>query len=186
MWWLKGQLSSRSTIYFGCNNNRLYAVLPTGFQKWFYDTGSTPVGDNIFSSPAIDAEGNIYFGCDNNKLYSIKDDGGSASLRWVFEDASGPISASPTIGLDATIYVGSEDNNFYAVTPGGNLKWSYETGDGIFSSAAIGDDGTIYFGSLDGYLYALNSDGTLKWRFYTSPLGISPSYTALIATLGSL
>lgn len=42
------------------------------------------------------------------------------------------------------------------------LKWSYTTGDNVFSSAAIAADGTVYIGSLDNKLYAFNPDGTLK------------------------
>jgi len=53
-----------------------------------------------------------------------------------------------------------------AVTPG-TLKWSYATGNSIYSSAALGIDGTIYVGSWDTKLYAINPDGTLKWSYTT-------------------
>src|SRR5690606_35630142 len=38
-----------------------------------------------------------------------------------------------------------------------DVKWSFETGDKIYSTPAIGSDGTIYFGSYDGEVYALDS-----------------------------
>jgi outer membrane protein assembly factor BamB len=44
----------------------------------------------------------------------------------------------------------------------GQLKWSFETGDMIFSSPAIGSDGTIYIGSWDEKLHAINPDGTIS------------------------
>ncbi len=49
----------------------------------------------------------------------------------------------------------------------GELKWSYITGGGVYSSPAIGSDGTIYVGSWDDNLYAINPDGTLKWNYTT-------------------
>ena len=49
----------------------------------------------------------------------------------------------------------------------GQLRWSFTTGDVIYSTTAIGSDGTIYFGSFDNSLYALNPDGTEKWKFLT-------------------
>jgi outer membrane protein assembly factor BamB len=47
----------------------------------------------------------------------------------------------------------------------GKLKWSFTTGNIIFSSPAIDSDGTIYIGSNDDKLYAINPDGTEKWSF---------------------
>jgi outer membrane protein assembly factor BamB len=64
-------------------------------------------------------------------------------------------------GADNTIYVGSDDNSLYAINPNGTLKWSYQTGDNVFSSPAIGADGTIYVGSKDYYLYAIQGLGPL-------------------------
>ena len=44
------------------------------------------------------------------------------------------------------------------------LKWSYTTGDQMFSSPAIGADGTIYVGSWDSNVYAINPGGMLEWN----------------------
>ncbi len=55
-------------------------------------------------------------------------------------------------------YVGSATNS---------LKWSYTTGEAVFSSPAIASDGTIYVGSDDRKLYALDPNGTLKWSYTT-------------------
>jgi len=48
------------------------------------------------------------------------------------------------------------------------VKWSFTTGDAVYSSPAIGADGTIYVGSNDYNLYALNADGSKKWAFLTT------------------
>ena len=42
----------------------------------------------------------------------------------------------------------------------GTLKWSYATGDIIFSSPAVAHDGTIYIGSDDDHLYARRRQAT--------------------------
>ncbi len=49
----------------------------------------------------------------------------------------------------------------------GALKWSYTTGNGVYSSPAIGADGTIYVGSDDSYIHAINPNGTVKWTYPT-------------------
>ena len=52
------------------------------------------------------------------------------------------------------------------------VKWTFQTLDGIACSPSIGYDGTIYFGSgffhtgVDSFFYAVNrDDGSLKWTF---------------------
>lgn len=44
-------------------------------------------------------------------------------------------------------------------------KWTFQTGDVVYSSPVIGSDGTVYFGSNDGCLYAVAPDGNMKWSF---------------------
>jgi outer membrane protein assembly factor BamB len=47
----------------------------------------------------------------------------------------------------------------------GELAWSFETGDQIWTSPAIAD-GMVYFSSTDSYLYALDGQsGQLVWKF---------------------
>jgi len=72
-------------------------------------------------------------------------------------------SAWPMFGMDLrhtrrSPYIGAQTNG---------LKWSFATGESVWSSAAIAEDGTVYIGSFDDYLYAVNPDGTEKWRFAT-------------------
>jgi len=52
----------------------------------------------------------------------------------------------------------------------GKLKWSFTTGDWLYSSPAVGYDSTIYVGSEDFNLYAINPDGSEKWNFTTGDL----------------
>ena len=77
------------------------------------------------------------------------------------------LSWDASSGADGTVYVGANDNNLYAIKPDGSQKWSFTTGDCIWSSPAIGADGTIYVGSNDDNLYAIKPDGSQKWSFTT-------------------
>jgi outer membrane protein assembly factor BamB len=152
------------TIYFGANDDCLYALNPDGSLKWKYQTS----GD--IHSPAIGADGTIFSGSRDSFFYALNSDG---SFKWRFQ-TEGKILSSPAIGTDGSIYFGSYDSSFYALNQDGILKWQYQTNGKIRSSPAISSDGTIYFESGDRYLYALNPDGSLKWRFHTD-YGISSS-----------
>jgi len=77
------------------------------------------------------------------------------------------VDSSPTIGPDGTIYVGSADKKLHAVNPDGTSKWTFTTGDTVWSSATLTSDGTIYVGSNDKHLYALDSAGSVKWQVQT-------------------
>ena len=51
------------------------------------------------------------------------------------------ISASPTIGPDGTIYVTSHAHTLTAIDPKGSVKWTFKTGDRIWSTTALSVDG---------------------------------------------
>ncbi len=149
-------ISGHGTIYFGSNDDKLYAVYPNGTKKW-----SFPTGDDIYSSPVIADDGTIYVGSRDNKLYAVNSSG---SLKWSFSTA-GSVESSPIIGSDGTIYLGSWDGSLYALNPDGTKRWNFTTNGSITSSPAIDNNGNIYFGSRDGKLYALNQDGSERWNF---------------------
>jgi len=150
-WWMFGHdpQHTRRSPFVGSQTATL---------KWRYETGS-----QIYSSPAIDADGTIYVGSYDECLHAINPDG---SVKWLYE-TGGPIYSSPAIGSDGTIYVGSGDNYFYAINSDGSLKWRFGTGDQVSSSPAIGDNGTIYVGSNDHTLYAIRPNMALKWYYET-------------------
>ncbi|WP_019639227.1 PQQ-binding-like beta-propeller repeat protein [Paenibacillus fonticola] len=114
----------------------------------------------VYSTPAIGADGTLYVGSYDGKLYALNSKTGK--LKWAFETAWA-IASSPAIGADGTIYIGSGDGKLYALDPNApnddeREKWSFATGNRIYSSPAIGQDGTIYISSYDGKLYALDPD----------------------------
>jgi outer membrane protein assembly factor BamB len=70
------------------------------------------------------------------------------------------------------VFVGCEDGKLRAIDPNGTIRWSYGTGDAIYSSPAVTADGSIYIGSSDGVLYAVGADGSKRWQFATKGPGV--------------
>ncbi len=142
-------ISEDGNIYFGSNNNNLYALDRDGNELWNYSTDG-----NVFSSPAIGEDGTIYVGSADSNLYAINPNG---TEKWHFE-TGGDVPSSPAIGPEGMIYFGSYDNSTYSLYPNGTERWRVETGDRIFSSPALGPDGSLYIGSLDNNLYAFGRE----------------------------
>lgn len=65
----------------------------------------------------------------------------------------------------------------------GDLLWTYETGDIIYSSPAVDDAGNIYFGCEDGNVYCLTPEGAQKWAY---PVGDWVDSTPAISPQGIL
>jgi uncharacterized repeat protein (TIGR01451 family) len=135
-----------------------YIGSPVGVERWDFSTGA-----DVYSSPAIGADGTIYVGSFDNKLYAIYPNG---TKRWHFSTGDN-VDSSPAIGTDGTIYVGS-GNKLYAIYPNGTERWNFSIFDaGVDSSPAIGTDGTIYVGYNDNKLHAIYPNDTERWNFTT-------------------
>ena len=169
-------------VYFGSDDNNVYAVTAAGIGRWAVLTG----GD-IVSSPAVTGDGRtVYVGSDNGRLYiiALNPDGTVNNSPQTYppsgDDAIGAIQGSPTIASDGTIIFGSDDGHLYAINPDRTLKWKYPAVGSIGavrSKPAIGPDGIVYFGAEDGKLYAIdpalndppNDPGTLSYPCATRP-----------------
>ncbi len=144
--------------------------------RWNY-----PTHNNCWSIGAFGNDGSIYWGSLDVKVRRVAPDGKERWGKYTW----GPIAASVAIGSDGTLYVGSFDSYFYAIDgTTGKTKWTFKTGDHIYSSAALGTDAAgntaaVYFGSADGQVYALDAQGGLKWSFDTGdPVRSSPTLGA--------
>ncbi len=147
---------------------------------WRYGTG-----DEIYSSPAIGADGTVYIGSLSNYFYAVNPDG---SLKWQYK-TTGDVYSSPAIAEDGTIYFGSFDQWVYALNPDKTLKWKFPTGSRVRSSPVIGPEGIVYIGSHDDFLYALYPNGTLKWSYeldnnIVSSPAIAPDGTIYVGCSG--
>ncbi len=148
-------LGHNGMIYFGCQNNYIYALNRGGTREWAFR-----ISEEMFSSPTIGADGTIYVGSAST-LYAINPNG---TKKWIFE-TNETIYMSPAIDSNGTIYIGDTGNTLYAVDNNGTERWRFRTEGSIYSSPAIGADGSIYFGSYDWFVYSISSEGELIWKY---------------------
>jgi outer membrane protein assembly factor BamB len=52
----------------------------------------------------------------------------------------------------------------------GGALWTFQTGNGVFSSPIVGADGTVYVGSADQNFYAITAAGALLWKVETGEI----------------
>ena len=103
-------IGSEGTVYFGSEDNKLYAINgKTGVKLWEFKTGL-----NVLSSPAIGSDGTVYVGSYDNKLYAIKTDSkGLAKSPWPMRGQN-PQHTGRVPGAKAPV----------AVPPGKAFAWS--------------------------------------------------------------
>jgi outer membrane protein assembly factor BamB len=155
-------VATDGTVYFGSDDNKVYAVNPDGSLKW-----SRATGGDVQSSPAVGVGGVIWVGSDDDKLYALDPDDGSVMCSRSLGGLD--VESSPAVAVDGTVYAGAEDNRLYAVNSNGcTIKWSVTTGGDVDSSPAIGPNGDVYFGSDDNKVYARRPDGSAKWIHTTN------------------
>jgi len=65
------------SLYFGAEDNRVYAVLPNGTNRWQFQTGGL-----VWSSPALGADETVYFGSLDGQVYAVTPAGQKA---WSFK-----------------------------------------------------------------------------------------------------
>lgn len=121
------------------------------------------------SSPIIDSNGTIYLST-YGELIALNPDGTDKwTCSYLTPNTEGVTTPGPTpaLGPDGTIYYAPATEELNAIDHNGNVKWTYETNDLIYSSPVVDSDGVVYFGSMDHNFYALNPTGTLKWKYTT-------------------
>lgn len=91
-------------------------------------------------------------------------------VLWRFKADSYTIRSRPAVGADGTVYAADTDGHLYALTPGGGLKWIFNSGPGdLEQPVSVGSDGTIYIANLQ-TVFAVHPDGSLKWSRNTGAL----------------
>lgn len=145
----------RDRVYFGSLDSNLYCLDTTGKQRW-----SLYLGDEIYCTPAIGADGTIYVSTDKGTLTAIAPNG---KRKWSFKTGD-DIAGSPTIGPRGHVYVTSD--SVYCIDARGRRSWAFGApeGDYFFASAVVDENDIVYVGNTDGYLYCLGPDGRQQWR----------------------
>jgi outer membrane protein assembly factor BamB len=109
------------TIYFGTHgaNDYIHALAPDGTLKWSYRTRADVTaggGADVYSSPAIAADGTIYVANEYGFVYAFRRDG---TLRWkddtILPRTGGSNWSSFAIGGDGTLYIGRTYGVFMAL-----------------------------------------------------------------------
>jgi len=150
-------------IYICSLDHNLYSISLNSSVNWGF-----PLGEEVYSTPAIDAAGIIYLGFDHDVLAVTP----SASQQWDNFDSQAAYYESPAISKSGLIYVSAILENtakLVAFLPDdGSVVWTSDPL-GVFplTSPAIGPDGSLYAGSQDSCLYAITPSGALKWAFKT-------------------
>lgn len=142
--------------------------------------GSIELDSSIYSSPAVDEEGNIYVTTRWGGLYSISP---SLEINWFFELPEGITTySSPSLEENlGLVYFGinCEDNvspgtcgTLYAINKeDGSLKWSYDAFNGdIRVAPGIGKDAIYVRNATTAEIYAFEKD-------YTQDEEVAPLWT---------
>lgn len=142
-------IATDGTIYFGCEDFKIYALSPDGKVKW---TLPTDDGFYVKPSPVIGLDGTVYCGTQNKKFYAINPSDGS--LKWTLE-TDNQFMKSAIIDKSGIIYI---PNGVYliALNPDKTEKWKYTNPNAskAFTTPIIAPDGTLYVGSGDKFFYA--------------------------------
>ncbi|MCK5592111.1 MAG: PQQ-binding-like beta-propeller repeat protein [Candidatus Pacebacteria bacterium] len=171
-------------IIYTSGSNYVYALNPSGTEKWNYYRSST-----AFNTPGlITSDDKLLIIRWNNGdiiLLSTVDGAEITTVPFPGRRTNEYFNAAPNLDLNGNLYVGSyiqapsaeiSNISIRAINPDFSLKWikdfpvtgTYSDISNIPSaiSPTIGSDGTIYFLNLDATLYALDpNDGTILWSY---------------------
>ena len=113
----------------------------------------------IYSTPAVGADGTIYFATRDFKIYAVDCRG---DQKWVFEyecEPDGVVAcphafvSSPAVGKNGRIYIGDDTvgpNYLFALDADGKVAWTFESWTRIGqmdASPALGIDGSLFVGA---------------------------------------
>jgi outer membrane protein assembly factor BamB len=103
-------IDQQDNIFFGDENGIVQMKKPFAEIKPLFETDYY-----IFSSPALDANGNIYVMSDDGFLYCLNQQG-KLMFKWAIAEDSKDImySASPVIDQDGSVYVASWEGKLFA------------------------------------------------------------------------
>ena len=156
------------TVYFGCENDQLFALnTRNGHPRW-----ATTLGGPVKSAPAFH-DGTIFVGDYGGYMNAVNAKTGTikwqtASLGQGF-GTSGEFYSTPAVAF-GRVYAGNNDDRVYSFDEKtGEIAWSFSTGGYVYSGPAVANSArtppTVYIGSFDGNIYALKArSGEPRWQ----------------------
>ena len=141
------------TLYVACLDGSLTALGRDGKKRW-----SISLGDRIYGTPLVGADGTVYVGSDSKMFLAVSPEG---AVLWKLETGA-DADTGAVFAKDGKILF-TAGRNLYAARPGGDLAWRFQAKGKIFSAPAVADDGTVLFGAQDHHAYAVSPTGVLVW-----------------------
>jgi glucose dehydrogenase len=155
-----------NSVYFGCEDGKLYSVSTVnGNVRW-----STQLSGPVKAAPAYYG-GRLYVGDYGGSMNSV--DAQTGKLIWSTGSlgtgiSGGEFYSTPAVAF-GRVYAGNNDDRVYSFDlSDGELAWTYSTGGYAYSAPTVASTKhsppTVYIGSFDGNIYALNAkNGTVRW-----------------------
>ncbi len=155
------------TVYFGCEDGRLYALSTVnGNERW-----STELGGAVKAAPAYYG-GRLFVGDYGGHMNAV--DAASGELIWQSGSlgpgfgGSGAFYSTPAVAF-GRVYAGNNDGRVYSYgLRDGTLAWTHSTGGYVYSGPTVASTRhsppSVFIGSFDGNVYSLNAkNGSVRW-----------------------
>lgn len=168
------------SIYQGAQDKKLYAIKPSGAEKW-----TITLEGNIEGFPAITSDQLLYVGTNSSSkatLYSINADNGS--INWKNE-LEGSVISAIAVDKAGNIYAGT-NKCIYSFFENGEQRWKTNGTINVTERGSFAiNDNTLFAGLKAGAgLIAINmTDGTTLWKYSDSALN-HDSYFPVIGKNG--
>jgi outer membrane protein assembly factor BamB len=155
-----------NSIYFGCEDGKLYSVSTVnGNVRW-----ATQLSGPVKAAPAYYG-GRLYVGDYGGSMNAV--DAKTGELVWSTGSlgtgiSGGEFYSTPAVAF-GRVYAGNNDDRVYSFDlSDGELAWTYSTGGYAYSAPTVASTKhsppTVYIGSFDGNIYALNAkNGEVRW-----------------------
>jgi outer membrane protein assembly factor BamB len=157
-----------NTLYFGCENDQLFALSTrNGHVRW-----ATTLAGPVKSAPAYH-NGTLFVGDYGGEMNAVNAKTGA--IRWQSGSlgqgfgTSGEFYSTPAVAF-GRVYAGNNDDRVYSYDEKtGALAWSHSTGGYVYSGPTVANTRhtppTVYIGSFDGNIYALDAkNGETRWE----------------------
>jgi outer membrane protein assembly factor BamB len=116
------------------------------------------LGDRVYGTPMVGADGTVYVGSDAKKFLAISPDG---KIKWSLDtDGDADTGAAPLGDGGLVLAAG---RMVYGVSATGSVRWRVSARRKVYTSPAVGAQGRVFFGSQDHHVYGVAPDGKLAW-----------------------
>jgi outer membrane protein assembly factor BamB len=140
------------TIYVGANNSNVYAVDPSGQQKWLYEAERELAG--IWTTGALSPDSStLYIAANKGGVYALNTRDGS--LKWQYPIFAS-VYSSPTLDARGTLYTGSTAGHVMAIdTTNASRVFDYDAHAPVWTAPGIRPDSSLVVGDRSGHILVL-------------------------------